>query len=34
MIAESMPTRAETVVAAMAREIQDGDVVATGVATP
>ena len=29
-----MITRAETVVAAMAREIQDGDVVATGVATP
>lgn len=34
MICESMPTRAETVVAAMAREIHDGDVVATGVATP
>lgn len=34
MIAESMPTRAETLVAAMAREIHDGDVVATGVATP
>jgi len=33
MIAESMPTRAETVVAAMAREIQDGAVVATGVAS-
>jgi glutaconate CoA-transferase subunit B len=29
-----MPTRAETVVASMAREIEDGDVVATGVATP
>jgi glutaconate CoA-transferase subunit B len=34
MLAESMPTRAETVVAAMAREIEDGDVVATGVASP
>jgi glutaconate CoA-transferase subunit B len=34
MIAESMPTRAETVVAAMAREIEDGAVVATGVASP
>src|SRR5262249_10045386 len=32
MIAESMPTRAETVVAAMAREIQGGDVGAPGVA--
>ena len=28
------PTRAETVVAAMARELRDGDVVATGVASP
>lgn len=28
------PTRAETLVAAMAREIRDGDVVATGVASP
>lgn len=34
MIAESTPTRAETLVAAMAREIHDGDVVATGVAMP
>lgn len=34
MLAESMPTRAETVVAAMAREIEDGAVVATGVASP
>ena len=34
MLAESMPTRAETVVAAMAREIEDGTVVATGVASP
>jgi len=34
MIAESMPTQAETVVAAMAREIRDGAVVATGVASP
>ena len=34
MLAESMPTRAETVVAAMAREIADGAVVATGVASP
>jgi glutaconate CoA-transferase, subunit B len=34
VIAESMPTWAETVVAAMAREIDDGDVVATGVASP
>ncbi len=34
MIAESQSTRAETLVAAMAREINDGDVVATGVAMP
>lgn len=34
MIAESMPTKAETVVAAMSREIEDGAVVATGVASP
>src|SRR5262249_8002958 len=33
-LAETMPTRAETVVAAMAREIEDGAVVATGVASP
>ena len=32
--AMSEPTRAETLVTAMAREIRDGDVVATGVASP
>src|SRR5206468_11718539 len=32
--AESMPTRAETVVAAMAREIADGAVVATNITSP
>src|SRR5204862_1738802 len=34
MLAESMPTRAETVVAAMARGLADGAVVATGAAAP
>ena len=32
--ANGAPTRAETLVTAMAREIRDGDVVATGVASP